>query len=327
MSLKDALLALPSPVLILGNKTHDGDSLGSSIGVLSFLLEAGKTAKIGCINSIPLDIAWMLNDYEDYVADEVYISSYSSLVVLDDRVDSDRLGLELLVVPTVCVDHHHSNFTLPVGDEVVRLDWDWRGEGLNITYFWQRAPSTASVLIAKGVYHPLLFVSLYTDTVGFRVSTTWVMRDLLKLVENTGLTDEQIRGYLEAMSTLPPLISFKELLELDATLVTGTYEDKPIQLLIAKGHIDTDEAYNTIRWTLGLYADVTCLMNSRNGRGSLRSRIPTFNVSEIAGMFGGGGHVQASGFNIDPSWSSGDFSRLSRALIRKISNPQVTMIG
>ena len=105
--LQDALLSLPEPVMIVGNRIPDGDSLGACVAVLDFLRNEGVEAYVHCVKNPAPGLAWMV-DEEDFCKE--ILEDHNSLVVVDDEVDGNRLGIVIKDVPIVNIDHHMGNF-------------------------------------------------------------------------------------------------------------------------------------------------------------------------------------------------------------------------
>lgn len=113
-ALHTTLKSLPEPVLLVGNKSPDGDSVSTLVALLGFFRELHIDAQIYFHNTLPSNLSWVL-DHENLSLGEGLTkdaSSYASLVVVDDTVTEDRLGIEILDVPIVNIDHHKGNLSL-----------------------------------------------------------------------------------------------------------------------------------------------------------------------------------------------------------------------
>lgn len=303
-SLKDALNVLPEPILILGNRIPDGDSLGSAIAVLEHLRYEGMEAYIHCVVEPSQAISWMLGE-EDTC--EGILDDYASLVVVDDRVDSERLGIELKDVPTVCIDHHRGNFP----DEVLEAleEMDTFDSPLiffskdDVISFLKFAPATACLLADEDIFHPYLWVSLYTDTVGFTVNcmegiayADWVAREC-------ELSTETLEGYIQNLKTYPPVIDLHNFTNGMFYTVTGSLNGEKITCAIALVEMQRDTSYAPMLDSLSRFAQVFGIVNRYTGKTSLRSSTYDFSVYDVAKEFGGGGHIRASGCTLDTETS------------------------
>jgi hypothetical protein len=164
--LQTALLDLPEPVMIVGNRIPDGDSLGACAAILEFLRNEGVEAYVHCVVEPSPGLAWMI-DEEDSCKE--ILEDYNSLVVVDDEVDANRLGITIKDVPIVNIDHHMGNFPEDQRERISK-SVSYRVKIGQTIHFWADVPATACLLIDWDILHPYLWVSLYTDSVGFTVN-------------------------------------------------------------------------------------------------------------------------------------------------------------
>jgi bifunctional oligoribonuclease and PAP phosphatase NrnA len=110
------LLRQPKNVLILSHKNPDGDAVGSSTGLLHFLLSRGHKADIVFPNDIPDFISWLpgceritIYKHHQKKADDL-IDSSELIFFLDfnssSRIDSLYKKIKTKNIDRVMIDHH-----------------------------------------------------------------------------------------------------------------------------------------------------------------------------------------------------------------------------
>lgn len=248
------------------------------------------------------------------------------LIIVLDAPDLDRLGsvydshTELFYeTPVVNIDHHSSN------DYFGKVNW------VDLT-----ATSTCEILVAllealgreqpliDGDIATLLLTGLTTDTGSFQNANTspksfTVAAQLVAAGANQQAIIRQIFK-TKPLSTLKiwgkVLVNLKEEPEYRfiwskvtaQDLSTSAADDTEISGVV-------DELLKTVPGV-----DFALLLSERKGgvHGSLRAVEPGVNVSEVAGLFGGGGHEMAAAFHIDEATLAG----IENEIITKIYNYQ-----
>ena len=320
IGLKEALSLLPEPILIVGNKATDGDSAGCIVALLDHLRENAQEAYTYFATKPDFGLGWMFSE-EDL--QENILEDYASLIVVDDYVDSGRLGIPIKDVPIINIDHHLTR--KPPEADLESLFVGVTNETLT---FWALVPATASILIACGVVHPYLWISLYTDSVGFTANGAsaikWADR-LVTALEGKGepLTDEMQEWMYEKLNRIGSLNAFDAAVNSSIYTFEGTFKGEPFQ--VAMGIIDTTDKEASMKFlqTLRAYSNVTAVTSKQTGQTSLRSRTNDFNVSAIAQQFGGGGHIRASGCTLDSSNLLNDFDRLTSLILDQLQDVKV----
>jgi phosphoesterase RecJ-like protein len=324
IGLKEALSLLPEPILIVGNKATDGDSAGCIVALLDHLREEAIEAYTYFATPPDFGLNWMF-DPEDI--NSSILEDYASLIVVDDYVDADRLGIPIKEnVPIINIDHHLSRKPEKADLESLFVgvtDWTMT--------FWALVPATAAILIASEITHPYLWISLYTDSVGFTVNgvstAKWAYR-LIEGLENKGepLSNELQEQMQQKITRVGSLSSFHSAMNAKTYTFDGTFNGEPFQVAI--GVIDTNDKETAMKYlqTLYAYSHVAVVTSKNMGWTSLRSRTYDFDVSAIAKSFGGGGHLRASGCTLptgDEFEASHD--RLRDLVINKLENVRMRM--
>ena len=293
--LKDTIIS-SNRIMILTHSSPDGDALGSVAALKQIIHKMGKEAACFLEEACPSRFPH-LKDYFTIKesTDEIY-----DLIILADCADRSRTGVTYPTPKKLCfVDHHISN----------PMDGD-----INIVV--PKAAATAEIMydlmkewnipcddnIAAAIYTGIL-----TDTGGF-------------LFQNTTKKTHQIAADLLEYhfdKTAIARISFQEksltYSKLYAHLFETLYHDKKYCAVIGFTDYDTYTALGaTVEDTEGLSAalrnisGVECavlLTEREKGRikGSVRSN-DQYNANELAGIFGGGGHMRAAGFKTNLSY-------------------------
>jgi phosphoesterase RecJ-like protein len=318
IGLKEALSLLPEPILIVGNKVTDGDSAGCIVALLDHLRENAQEAYTYFPTKPDFGLGWMF-DEED--SQKGILEDYASLIVVDDYVDTDRLGIPIKDVPIINIDHHLSR-----KPEAADLESLYVGVTNQTLTFWALVPATASILIACGIIHPYLWVSLYSDSVGFTVNgitaIRWVDR-LASALENQGepLTNELQEQMYQKVNRVGSLNAFHAAMNARTYTFDGTFREQPFQ--VAMGIIDTPDKETAMKYlqTLFAYSHVAVVANKQTGQVSLRSRTYDFDVSAIAKELGGGGHIRASGCGLDSGEDFlSDFDRMQELIVNQLEN-------
>lgn len=306
--LKESLLLLPEPILIVGNRIPDGDSLGSAVAILDFYREEGIEAYIHCVESPSIELAWMLEDEDE---NALILEDYLGLVVVDDCVDANRLGVLIKEnVPTICIDHHITNKPdEKEGWETIQdydLDMLIGFKGNQVKY-WKLSQAAACLLIDYGLCHPYLWVSLYTDSVGLTkngISTAGYITKLVNSLKdsfNMTLTDVFQEEMYNKINIKGSLKAFRSLIGGTMSAWSGIdlTTGQKVQIIIAAIDVEDTSGFRKILGTLKQFSDISCIVNRSNGKCSLRSEIDSIDMTELAKRFGGGGHKRAAGFSVD----------------------------
>lgn len=283
------LKSIKEPIMVVGNKNPDGDSVGSIVAILSYLREQGFEAYAYFVNQPVPSLGWMIDedDLSEYILED-----YESLVVVDDQVDSDRLGFQIKEgVEILNIDHHVSNFL----DDSLNYSQLVATKNGRITHIQRDASSTASVLIELGIYHKYLWCSIYTDTVKFTVNCVEAFSDANKLIEETGLTTLEIESYISNLETKCSWQDLSSLPEISMCIIRG---EKGGQRYVGLIILSPDISQSTYKSYIGFFRSFSSFLvfvNRDTGQTSFRSDSFDFPVLPYATFFGGGGHVRACG--------------------------------
>ena len=287
--------------LITTHVNPDGDGLGAELGLCAYLESLGKEVRIINPDAMPARYRFLDREarYESYNPEshESFIQACEVVVVLDisrwERLD--QLGERLRQRPgiTICIDHH-----------------PFESNGMATLYGVDLGAAATGQLVYEMVRdrgRPLdrrmalgFYISILTDTGSFRFSNSdprahRAAAELLTFALDPNEIYEQVYGN----SSLPRLrLMGKALSELktekDGRLL---FLVLPQTWLKETGAVpaDTEGFVDVARSAMGCES-VALFLEREDGRVklSLRSR-GRMNVNRVAALFGGGGHVLASG--------------------------------
>lgn len=302
----EAEIKAASNIVITSHKSPDGDSIGSSLGLLHFIEKLGKTATVCHPDPAPSFLYWLdtsnfllMTEQPEQVAsafataDLVFCLDYNAT----NRVGPDMQALlEGLTCKTVMIDHHLNPEEFPT-----------------LTVSETTASSTSELivdLIEQSGHGDLLdqkigtplYLGILTDTGSFRFSsvkprTHEVLAKLLAagvehhlvhevLSDNNTASRLRLQGYA--------MCEKLEIMEDYMVSVISLSKEELAKYNYQKG--DTDSLANQVLSIKGMKAAI--VFTERDGimKISFRSKGAENPVNVLAGEhFNGGGHANASG--------------------------------
>jgi bifunctional oligoribonuclease and PAP phosphatase NrnA len=279
---------------VLGHREPDGDCIASQLGIASLLRALGKTVSL--YSAGPFDrpeIVSFAGSFSLTMAAEV-----GAVIILDcstpDRTGS--LGERIGDMPCLVIDHHSS------------------GEAFGTARFVEPSAPSTTMLVHRlfedlGVAPDaeparLLLFGLCTDTGFFRhlgANSADTFRAVARLVECGTSTAEAYmmvygRRELASRRLLAGMLSRVESHWGERLLLTWqTMEDRARLGVTQRGE---DEVYRLLQ-TISGNVVVALIKEEHAGMFSVGLRSSSsLDVGAIAASFGGGGHKQASGFDI-----------------------------
>lgn len=293
----DAIAAADSFVAV-GHIRPDGDALGAALGLALSARAAGKDAYVSFSEPFAMPDQFRYLDWSPYLpVDEV--PTPLDLLIACDTADRDRLGSAAALIDdvkaVVVVDHHISNggfgdvgYIDPKASATAEMAYR-----LIKHLDWEITPEVAAAL----------YTGVVTDTGRFQYSvTTPAVHTMTAELLAAGVRPEIVGRHVYEESPFGYLAVAAKVLaraQLDpdrafvwSVLLPEDLEDAGIDLEHAEPLIDLIRVAEE--------ANVACLLKIIDGvvKGSLRSR-GEVDVAAIAGLFGGGGHHNASGFTFD----------------------------
>ena len=291
------LLMQRDNITLLCHRRPDGDTVGSAFALYYALRQLGKEVRVLCADPLPQQYRYLYGP--DYTPSRV-LDWPVEYVVAVDVASAELLGeLEPKYgrMVDLCIDHHPSNTDYAA---LTCLD----GEAA------ARSELVAAILTAVGL--PLtgkiaecIYTGLVTDTGGFRFSNTTAnsMRLAADIMES-GVDTAAINTRIFESKSKARVLAEARLLSALQFYAESRIAVMPITLAVrAETGVTMEELEDMAgipRRIEGVLVGVTIKEYENECRISLRTR-DCVNASEIAAVFGGGGHRCAAGCTIRAS--------------------------
>ena len=292
-------------IVIISHVSPDGDALGSSLGLYHFLLQMGKSVNVLMPNNYPDFLKWMKGANDVTIADrrenlaKELIEAAELIFCLDfntlKRIDQLGSLVEISKAKKIMIDHHPEP-----------------GDFCDITISYPEISSTSELVFRficrMGMFDYIdkssaecIYTGMMTDTGAFTFNSNspqiyFIISELLrKGIDKDEIYDKVYNNYSECRIRLQGYVLYDKMKiykEYNTALITLSYEEQQ-QFQWKKG--DT-EGFVNIPLSI---EDITFSVFIREEKDmvkiSLRSKgsFPTNQFS--AEVFGGGGHLNASG--------------------------------
>lgn len=283
--------------LVLGHKEPDGDCVASQAALASLLRALGKEAAL--YSAGPFDRPEIVEFAAEFASEVPREKRSGAAVVIVDCSTPDRtgpLGAMVAGLPTLVIDHHASGQRF--GDARM-VDSSAPSATMLVLDLFEALGKKPDAATAR-----LLLFGLCTDTGFFRhlgSGTGQTYRSVARLVElGTSTADMYMMVYggreLSSRKLLAQMLSRAESHAGGKLILTWqTTADRQRLDAHQRGE---DELYRLLQTVNG---NVVVVLIKQEGRGvysvGLRSTAAV-DVGVVAASFGGGGHRQASGFDI-----------------------------
>jgi phosphoesterase RecJ-like protein len=303
-----ARIADATKIIIIQAENPDGDSLGSSLALEEILSDAGKEVVLYCPVEIPKYMRY-INGWDrvvadfDTTADLAIIVDTTADILLSKVLETPGVRSFLETHPVLVLDHHLTPPTLSfdhtlLTEEVVATS--------HVIY--DLATDAGWMINAQAAEN--MMIALMSDSLGLTTQnvtaeTFFVAGKLAALGASNAVIEERRR---EFMKKSPEILAYKgELIGRIEYFLDGK---------LALVHIPWDDIqqysdqYNPsvlvldeMRLVEGVELGVA-IKTYPDGKvtGKLRANIPI--AEQVAGYFGGGGHVYASGFRAYESYDT-----------------------
>lgn len=291
--IRELLLGSQKP-LVLTHERPDGDAIGSLLAMGLALQNMGKVPSMLMVDGLPSRYRFMTG--AEQVVREIP-ETYDAVIVLDCS-DLARIGIELMNPPDLNIDHHPTNEMFA---QINYVDHSTAATTELLYRLFQELDIVLDIHICNA-----LMLGLITDTIGFRTPSVHpglfiIVADLLeKGADLTTLYDRALnqRSFVGARywgRGLAHLERQGDMLWTQLTLADRQAVDYP-------GDDDADLV--NLLTTIESPKIVLIFVEQPEDRVkvSWRSQIG-YDVAQVATVFGGGGHAQASGAMIAGSLS------------------------
>lgn len=285
-------------ICIVMHKSPDGDTIGSSFALLYALNRMGKNAEVVCSDEIPEQFVF-ISDGKKNLEMLFEPDTVVSVDVASESLFGEKFGF-LANRVDYAIDHHFSN-TFYAKKTILSENISSAGE-LMFELF-----KSADIEI-DGYIAEKLYIAISFDSGCFRYSNTSPYTHLA--------ASELLRFGFDASSINVKLfdsVSLAQLkLESEALNSVKQYKNNKISMVtvryaqIERLGVDENELGGLTAITRRIAGTVVGITVREKSDGeikiSLRSQqeypLPDFDVSKVAGKFGGGGHVRAAGLSM-----------------------------
>jgi phosphoesterase RecJ-like protein len=285
-------------ILLFAHSDPDGDTAGSVLALKEYLSSLGKTADIACPDPLPSFLE-VLTDQKFEFPGNLTLGSYDAAVGCDSVERGFQVALPALSENTVTVIiDHHPDIELAADIVIINPKSSSTCEIL-YEYFISQ-----DVLISKNIA-TYLMIGILADTGNFQHSNTTsrVMEISSDLLKKGASVSKIIKATFanKKLSTLKLWGRAFEKAKINPSngLITTVLTQHDIEECNATTE-DMGQVASILNTVPG--TKFSLVLSEREGgiiKGSLRSEeYKGVNVSEIAHLFGGGGHKLASGFEI-----------------------------
>lgn len=288
--IKDKIAKSQKP-LVISHIRPDGDAIGSVVGLGLALNKAGKKGVLILEDGIPQKYRFLAGS--DLVKNQ--IKEEHDLVISLDCASEDRLGSEAGIGKIdINIDHHVTN------ENFGELNLVLPEHGATCSILAEHLESWGLGFDAQ--IASALLMGIVTDTIGFRIPsvTPELLRLAAYLMEKGASLSDVYRNALVVQSFPTSLIwgfALSRLVREDGLIWTEiSLEDRKKASYNGRDDADLTNVLSTIEGS-----DIAILFNEQNGgkvKVSWRST-GLYDVSKLACQFGGGGHLPASGAELE----------------------------
>lgn len=279
-------------ILVIGHRKPDGDALGSMCAVKIWLLRLGKSVKLACVDKASKRYNFL--PFVDEVEDEITPSDHDLVIILDcgaHYMTGFHTSYPEILKDCVNIDHHASNDNF---GSINIVDHNSASATVILYDIFEYldveiTPDMATCLLA----------GIYNDTGSFMHSNTsekvyFVASELLK----KGAQISRMIKLLFKTNTVPTLKVWGKAFE-NAKVTDGNFLLSVLKEDDFESEKDSDQVSGAIDYlNMVPGVDFAFLIKEESGnvKGSLRTKRDDLDLSEIAKLYGGGGHPKASGF-------------------------------
>jgi len=290
-------------VTIISHKRPDGDTISSALAMHNYLKDIGVTSEWVCIDTPPQKFSF-LNGFDRYKSK---IGYSDSLIITLDCANINRCGFELEGSEIINIDHHQDNSNF--GNlNIVEVDVSTTA----VLYKLLKEGQKLSKKVVEALYTGLISDSQNFTTTLTSNNTFNIAKELINLGANPSLIATKVNksNSLAHIRILGRAINSLEL-HIDGRVAFMQINKDDINATGASfadinGVIDMAISLVTVEVAI-------LLVEYQNSiKGSIRSK--NEDISKVASLFGGGGHKNASGFEV----KGGKIAEIKDLLLKRI---------
>lgn len=304
--------------LIMGHINPDGDSLGSVLGLFQTLKKMGKRTAVVSVDPVP-EVFDYLPGRDQIMAVEEVNSHFSTAIVLDCS-DLERLGKARNLLDScqtiLNIDHHITNQKFGHYNYVVK---EAAATGQIVYDLLSHLP----IEIDEDIAIPL-YTALMTDTGGFRHSnTSSLCFQIAAELTNKGANPHLVAEKIYQSNSFNSLQLLGKILASIKRTPCGRVAWVAVsQNLLKESGCSMESTEGFISYLIGIQGVEVAILfkeleENMKVKVSFRARDKA-DVSKIAAVFGGGGHVKAAGCLLENSLDSAQqlvLNEVSNALL------------
>lgn len=281
----------------------DGDAIGSMLGLGLTLESLGKTVQYLHQDGVPGNLAFLERDTANPIGKACEVSSCDAevFVALDtanrERLGDDVLGLVPARATQVTIDHHITNERY--GDQV----WVDAEAPATAQMVWELAQAAGWTIPAAA--RVALYVGASTDTGSFQyANTTARTHEMAADLLAAGLDVAEVNRLTYQNFPYRRVELLRQLLESLERSEDGRLAWWTLTMAMKKSvGYQPGDSEGLVDVMRGIDEVVACVffeeISDGTVRVSTRSKTAEVNVSELCGLFGGGGHILAAGARLD----------------------------
>lgn len=296
------LIKRSNRILIIPHRSPDGDTMGSALALCQTFTNMGKEVEVKCLDPSPPEFSFMPNIKSAQVGISS-IQGYDSIFIVDAGAPHitgfHEQYPELFdkSMEVVNIDHHSSN---NLYGRYNLLD----AECASTTIMIYKMLTYLDIPIDRNTATCLL-TGVYTDTGSFMHSNT--TSEVFRVSARLLAKGANLRSISKEIFNTKKVSTMR----LWGRVMKNTYqtgESVTMSVITKKDFEETGADYSEMTGAVDYVNAVpnskySVILTERDGKvkGSLRTLKDEVNVAEIAGNFGGGGHVKAAGFTVPGS--------------------------
>ena len=297
MNILEEKLLSAKKVAITGHVNPDGDCIGSVLAIYNYISTAYPEIKLSAYLEEFSDKFMFLKNSEN-IKQSVEEDEEFDLLICVDSADRQRLGFSEVLLQkskeSINIDHHVTN-TKFTDETCLEADASSTAEVIYTLLNKEKIDKAVAECLYTGMVH---------DTGVFRYSCTSpktmrIAADLMeKGIDYTTIVDESFyeKSYLQNQILGRTLL--ESILILDGKCIFS-YVNRKMMNFYEVTKKDLDGIIEQLRQTRGVEVAIFLYeVETQKYKVSLRSKNKV-DVSKIASLFGGGGHIRAAGCTMD----------------------------